>query len=318
MEAHPLPSPWNRPDRIGLIVNVATAVGLAAGTNVLLFLGWAGAVAGPPRAQPGWAPPGAVVGTVWMVLFGLIGAARWAVLRTDAEGRVRASRWIVGLILLCLAFPFYTAGPSGLEIGLAGTLVTIAVALVTVRAAWRTGGLGAALLAPLVAWLAFATILIAATLRVNAAVPRTDQAKLERLESMVAEVESRFPEVERWSVSEVGRLLEADSVVLVDVRTPEERAISRIPGSITAEAFEADPARYNDVAVVAYCTIGYRSSEYAERLAAEGHEVANLRGSILAWAHARGPLVGPDGPTRRLHVFGPAWDLAPGEYETVW
>ena len=33
---------------------------------------------------------------------------------------------------------------------------------------------------------------------------------------------------------------------------------------------------------------------------------------------AGAPLVGPDGPTVRLHVYGKTWDLAPSRYETIW
>ena len=146
----------------------------------------------------------------------------------------------------------------------------------------------------------------------------TDEEKLARVEEMVAEVERRFPEVEALSVEEVGRMLETGSVVLVDARPPGEREISWIPGSITSEEFEQDPDRYADRSVVAYCTIGHRSSEYAKRQNEEGRPVLNLRGSLLSWTHAGAPLVGPGGPTNRLHVYGESWDLAPARYETIW
>lgn len=146
----------------------------------------------------------------------------------------------------------------------------------------------------------------------------TDEEKLARVEEMVEEVERRFPEVEAVTVEEVGRLLETGSVVLVDARAPREREVSWIPGSITSEEFEQDPDRYADVTVVAYCTIGHRSSEYANRQNEEGRPVLNLRGSLLSWTHAGAPLVGPDGPTNRLHVYGDTWDLAPARYETIW
>ena len=146
----------------------------------------------------------------------------------------------------------------------------------------------------------------------------TDEEKLARVEEMVEEVERRFPEVEAVTVEEVGRLLETGSVVLVDARAPGEREISWIPGSITSEEFEQDPDRYAELTVVAYCTIGHRSSEYAKRQNEEGRPVLNLRGSLLSWAHAGGPLVGPDGPTTRLHVYGETWNLAPARYETIW
>ena len=91
-----------------------------------------------------------------------------------------------------------------------------------------------------------------------------------------------------------------------------------IPGAISVEEFEADEGRYADLTVVAYCTIGDRSSEYAQRLTRRGRRVLNLRGSILAWAHAGGPLVLNSEATRTLHVYGSNWDLAPSRFETIW
>lgn len=172
-------------------------------------------------------------------------------------------------------------------------------------------------LAPILLALAPALALVAATGCTGQAA-LTDEQKLARVEEMVAEVERRFPEVEAVSVEEVGRLLETGSIVLVDARALREREISWIPGSITSEEFEEDPGRYADRTVVAYCTIGHRSSEYAKRQNEQGRRVLNLRGSLLSWTHAGAPLVGPDGPTNRLHVYGATWDLAPARFETTW
>lgn len=161
-------------------------------------------------------------------------------------------------------------------------------------------------------------VLVAALAVGCAPPPQTDEERLARIEEMVAEVEARFPSVPVVTVEDVGRLLEKDSVVLVDVREAREREVSTIPGAIAAEVYEANPDAYGDVAVVAYCTIGHRSSQFAERLAGAGHEVFNLRGSILSWTHSGAPLVGPEGPTRSLHVFGTNWNLAPSAYEATW
>lgn len=43
-----------------------------------------------------------------------------------------------------------------------------------------------------------------------------------------------------------------------------------------------------------------------------------LEGSIVAWTHIEGSLVSGDVPTRRVHVYGPRWDLAASGYESVW
>ena len=112
--------------------------------------------------------------------------------------------------------------------------------------------------------------------------------------------------------------------VLVDVRTDDERKVSAIPGSISSAKYEADfDASYRDKRVVAYCTIGYRSGKYVEKLIKDkGVDAYNLRGSVLSWTHAGGELVtGGDGkvePTTRVHTFGKKWDLARSGYDSVW
>ena len=70
--------------------------------------------------------------------------------------------------------------------------------------------------------------------------------------------------------------------------------------------------------MVAYCTVGARSSTYARRMGRKGVPVLNLEGSLLAWTHAGGELTDGSSPTKRLHVFGPRWNLAADGYEGVW
>jgi len=109
-----------------------------------------------------------------------------------------------------------------------------------------------------------------------------------------------------------------ERIVFVDVREDVERAVSIIPGAITADDLAADPEAYRDAVIVPYCTIGYRSGLYTKTLRAEGWDAVNLEGSILAWTHAGQQLEGPTGETKRVHVYGPRWSLAADGYEPVW
>lgn len=145
----------------------------------------------------------------------------------------------------------------------------------------------------------------------------SDSEKLRRIREMYEGYREAFPEVPELSVEELlGK--GAGEVVLVDVREPEERAVSMIPGAVTREAFEADPGAWAGRRVVAYCTVGYRSGLYAAELRRRGIDAYNLAGSLLAWTHAGQKLVNADGETRRLHVYGKTWDLAAEGYEAVW
>ena len=140
------------------------------------------------------------------------------------------------------------------------------------------------------------------------------------MERMVAGISADYPDVATISAAELKKALPSGDFVLVDVRTGRERAVSTLPGAISAEVFEkrrAEPA-FAEKTVVAYCTIGARSSDYARKMGRRGVRVLNLEGSVLAWTHAGGEFTTGSGPTRRIHVYGRRWNLAADGYETVW
>ncbi len=146
----------------------------------------------------------------------------------------------------------------------------------------------------------------------------TDEGKREQIEALYARSRRQFPEVPEITVEELERLREEREVVLVDVRKPQEQAVSMIPGAIPAERFEQEVERHRDATVVAYCTIGHRSGLFARALRQRGLEALNLKGAILSWTHSGGELRDGDGPTRRVHVGGPRWALQAEGYEPVW
>jgi 3-mercaptopyruvate sulfurtransferase SseA len=65
-----------------------------------------------------------------------------------------------------------------------------------------------------------------------------------------------------------------------------------------------DPA----AAVVAYCSVGWRSARLARRLASVGVNVVNLEGSIFEWVAKGLPVVDDRGvPVRVVHPFSRSW-----------
>lgn len=147
--------------------------------------------------------------------------------------------------------------------------------------------------------------------------PLTDEERKSRVYAMYADYKREFPEVVDISAREAMSLAEKGGVVFVDTRTPEERKVSVIPGAVPQDAYEAAPERFAGKTVVAYCTISYRSGLFARDWGRRGTDVRNLAGGILAWTLEGGTVSDGDGPTRRLHVYGRKWDLAPEGYETV-
>jgi rhodanese-related sulfurtransferase len=85
--------------------------------------------------------------------------------------------------------------------------------------------------------------------------------------------------------------------LLVDVRTPEERAEARIAGDRHV-ALEELTQRASELAdqgvVVFYCRVGNRSAMAAEAFRASGHQAHHLAGGIEGW-EAEGLPVERDG-----------------------
>ncbi len=147
--------------------------------------------------------------------------------------------------------------------------------------------------------------------------PEGDEARREKVGRLYASYAQEFPAVPSLTVEE---LRASDRPwVLVDARSETEREVSMLPGAVPAEVVETDPAAFRDQPLVAYCTIGYRSGQWAARMRERGLDVHNLEGSILSWTHAGGELVTPGGdPTQRVHVYAPLWDLVRTDYTGVW
>jgi sodium/bile acid cotransporter 7 len=146
----------------------------------------------------------------------------------------------------------------------------------------------------------------------------SDSAKLAQIDSLIKAFEPRFS-VTQVDAETVQLWLREQRAILVDVREPKEMAVSMVPGAITQSQFESNPALYQGKRLIAYCTIGFRSSKFAEQWTRRGVAINNLRGGMLLWAHAQGPIVDARmQATRRVHVYGASWDLLPRTYQSVY
>lgn len=112
-----------------------------------------------------------------------------------------------------------------------------------------------------------------------------------------------------------------DTYILVDCRSVEEQAVSKLDGAISQKDFDAELKEKGAAAVVGrgmvvapYCTIGYRSGIYARQLKKDhGIDAVNQEG-VLLWTHeGNGMMVdAKDGvtATQNVHVYGQAWAYA--------
>lgn len=142
------------------IVFVAAALGALATGNAPGFYG--------QLAKPTWAPPAAVFGPVWSVLYLLMGVAAWLVWREkDAARRSRA----LGLFFAQLGANalwswLFFAWHHG-AFAFAEVLLLWALVVATAAAFWRIHRTAGALLLPYVAWVSFASALTWAIWRGN-------------------------------------------------------------------------------------------------------------------------------------------------------
>ena len=131
------------------------------------------------------------------------------------------------------------------------------------------------------------------------------------LDAAVQEISAEFSTVPQISTGELAAWL-ADTTreapLLLDVREPEEYAVSHLPGAIRVSP-KATPDQLQDAIdlsrpLVLYCSIGYRSSALAEQLTAAGAAQAmNLEGSLFKWANEGRPLRRDGQATKQAHPY---------------
>jgi len=126
-------------------------------------------------------------------------------------------------------------------------------------------------------------------------------------------VEWRFDTLEHVSVDAAAAGLDAAAAPLyLDVRERQEYLAGHIrgarwldPATPVMTAIEALP---DDRPIVAYCSVGWRSSEMAERLHAAGASaVTNLRGGVFEWVARGHAVVRDDRVSTAVHAYGAPW-----------
>ena len=108
----------------------------------------------------------------------------------------------------------------------------------------------------------------------------------------VEQQEVAAPQIENFNVEQFGELIKDTTVVLLDVRTPQEFAEGCIEGALNIDV--KDSLFMNNVQaaipagakVAVYCRSGRRSMMAAEQMVEKGYVLVNLEGGILAWQEA--------------------------------
>ena len=94
--------------------------------------------------------------------------------------------------------------------------------------------------------------------------------------------------MKEYSPKQVAEMLHDDSVVLLDVRSREERNHQHIKGSLHIPVHEIAQSvksleQYRGKEIICYCHSGSRSLTAASILIKHGFAAANMKGGMVAW-----------------------------------
>lgn len=148
--------------------------------------------------------------------------------------------------------------------------------------------------------------------------------RAESAERLRARIERRIEGVPSLSTAELAALQQTTGVVLLDVRSPEEFAVSHLPGALLADTEAAQRAAIArapaEAPIVLYCSVGWRSAVAIERLKLPARRLLNLRGSIFAWANEGRPLSDGAHEVHVVHPFDRTWGqlLEPRLWPAAW
>jgi rhodanese-related sulfurtransferase len=105
-------------------------------------------------------------------------------------------------------------------------------------------------------------------------------------------------ELENWTPERVKQALDAQEIVLIDVRTPPEYMMEHVKGALLMPMafFRADALpTQNGKRIVFHCGSGIRSGKVAKEAMEEGlSPLAHMEGGFAAWKKAGLPYVGID------------------------
>ena len=96
--------------------------------------------------------------------------------------------------------------------------------------------------------------------------------------------------VQHYSANEVSEKIKKDrNLVLLDVRSAQERNRNKIKGSFHIPVYEINSSnnelkKFTGKEVICYCETGSRSLTAAIRLKKIGFNAANLKGGMLRWS----------------------------------
>ncbi len=131
--------------------------------------------------------------------------------------------------------------------------------------------------------------------------------------TLKADIRKSHSDVRQMTVPDFQkRLVQGESMVLLDVRSSEEFAVSQLKGGVSVPTEKAVSKQVEtlqkDTLIVVYCSVGLRSAATAQALQKRGYRnVFNLEGSLFEWANIGLPVYRGDTKVDRVHPFDRKW-----------
>lgn len=129
-------------------------------------------------------------------------------------------------------------------------------------------------------------------------------------------VRNTFPAVKQMTTQQLASWYAQPNkrFVILDAREPAEYEISHLKNAVridpNATNFPSLQNISNDTPIVVYCSVGYRSSQLAERIQRSGRaNIYNLEGSIFKWANEGKPVYHGTTQVQKVHPYDSKWGL---------
>jgi rhodanese-related sulfurtransferase len=108
-------------------------------------------------------------------------------------------------------------------------------------------------------------------------------------------------DLEHWTPEEVAEAFYRNQIAIIDVRTPQEYMLERVPGALLMPMSEFEPDKLPEgrgKRLVFHCGSGARSEKVARRALEAGlAPVAHMEGGFAAWKKSGQAYIGTDLPT---------------------
>jgi rhodanese-related sulfurtransferase len=149
--------------------------------------------------------------------------------------------------------------------------------------------------------------------------PSQSDNPIAALTTLEQQIHREYPTVNQVSPTTAQEWLrnEMPPPLVLDIREPQEYQVSHLPSAINippttpvAQVIEQALAqRQPGQKILVYCSVGVRSSRYAQQLQGAGvKNLYNVQGSIFAWANQGFPVQRQGERVYKVHGYNRQWE----------